>query len=174
MSPIEIRAERPADRPASIDVERAAFEAEEEAAIVEAVRDGEGSFALVADSDGAVVGHVQCSRAWVGEMPVVALGPIGVLPARQGEGVGSALVRAALEQARQRGECAVILLGAPDFYGRFGFGPGADLGLRNPFTGVQADGFVIEEQHFQVVVLDDRARGLAGGSRWHPAFGQPG
>ena len=50
-------------------------------AIVEAVRDEEGSFALVAEEDGELVGHIQLSRAWVGENPLLALGPIGVVPA---------------------------------------------------------------------------------------------
>ena len=74
-------------------VEREAFGGSEEAEIVRAVQDLEGSFGLVAEDDGVVVGHVQLSRAWIGSDPVLALGPIGVLPARQGQGIGSALVR---------------------------------------------------------------------------------
>jgi putative acetyltransferase len=172
---VEIRLERPEDRRASLAVERAAFGAsgDAEAAIVEAVRDDEGSFALVADDDGDVVAHVQLSRAWIGEDAVLALGPIGVVPDRQGEGIGSALMRAALEEARARDGTAVILLGDPAFYPRYGFEPASALGWRNPFTGVQPDGFVIEEEDFMVAVLDDRARALAGPVRWHPAFGQP-
>ena len=50
------------------------------------MRDLEGSFALVAEDDGGIVGHVQMSRAWIGETPALSLGPIGVLPARQAEG----------------------------------------------------------------------------------------
>jgi predicted N-acetyltransferase YhbS len=59
-----VRLETPADRAASVEVERAAFGSEQEPGIVEEVRDEEGSFALVAEEeDGAVVGHVQLSRA---------------------------------------------------------------------------------------------------------------
>jgi putative acetyltransferase len=167
-----VRLERPEDRPASIEVERSAFGQSLEASIVEAVRDEPGSFALVADDDGVVIGHVQMSRAWVGTDEVLALGPIGVAPDRQGAGSGAALLAAALEEARRRGEAAVILLGSPAYYGRLGFRPAATLGLANPFAGAQEDGFVIEEPDFQVAVLDDeRVARLAGEVRWHPAFG---
>ena len=45
----------------------------------------------------------------------------GVLPARQRQGIGSALVREALDQAREQGASGVVLVGDPGFYGRFGF-----------------------------------------------------
>ena len=139
---------------------------------MEAVREEPGSFALVAEHDGAMIGHVQMSRAWVGADEVIALGPIAVSPDHQGAGTGSALVAAALEEARRRGEGAVILLGSPAYYGRLGFQPGATLGLANPFAGEHDDGFVIDERDFQVAVLDpERAARLAGEVRWHPAFG---
>jgi putative acetyltransferase len=167
-----VRPERPDDRATSLDIERAAFGGEEEAAVVATVRDIPTSFAFVAEHEGTLVGHVQFSIAWVGNRPVFALGPIAVVPDRQGQGIGRALIEAGLAEARARAVCAVIVLGAPDLYGRFGFQPGASLGLTNPFAGVQEGGFVIEEEDFQVAVLDvERASELAGPVRWHPAFG---
>jgi putative acetyltransferase len=168
---VRIHLEQPADREASLEVERAAFESDTEASIVIAVRDEEGSFALVAEEGGTVVGHVQLSRAWVGADPVLALGPVGVMPDRQGRGIGRALLEAAAAEARDRNEIAVILLGDPSLYPRFGYQPASCLGLRNPFAGVQPDGFVIAEEDFMILPLDDRASRLAGGVRWHPAFG---
>jgi putative acetyltransferase len=170
-----VRLEEPGDRGASLEVDRAAFGSDEEPAIVEAVRDEEGSFALVAEEDGAVVGHVQLSRAWVGETPVLALGPVGVLPDRQHRGIGSELMRTALEEARVRGEIAVVLFGDPDFYLRFGFEPGAAFGLRNPYTGrTLPGGIVVRDENLMLAPLDDRARALAGEVRWHPALTLPG
>jgi predicted N-acetyltransferase YhbS len=90
----------------------------------------------VAELDGELVGDVQLSRAWIGENAVLALGPIGVLPDRHGQGIGSALMWAALEASKANGEAAVILLGSQAFYPRFGFEPASWLGWRNPFTGV--------------------------------------
>jgi len=169
---VNVRLERSEDREASLAVERVAFEGPLEADIAEAVRDEKGAFALVADIGGVVVGHVQLSRAWIGGSNVVALGPIGVLPDRQGRGVGTALVGEALDEAARRGEPAVILLGAPDYYGRFGFVPGSLYGLRNPFAGETEQGFTIAEEDFQIAVLDEtRASELSGEVRWHAAFG---
>lgn len=167
-----VRPEEPRDREASIEVERAAFGSIEEPAIVEAVRDLDGSFALVAVEEDEVIGHVQCSRAFVGAGEVLALGPIGVMPAAQGRGVGTALVAAALDEARRRGECAVILLGAPSYYGARGFRPAAERRWANPFAGSTDAGSTIAEEDLQVAVLDEaRAARLAGAVRWHPAFG---
>ncbi|MGD8340627.1 MAG: N-acetyltransferase, partial [Gammaproteobacteria bacterium] len=49
------------------------------------------------------------------------LGPLAVVPSRQRHGIGSALVRAGLESARESGVDLVCVLGDPRFYGRFGF-----------------------------------------------------
>jgi putative acetyltransferase len=168
---VNVRLEREEDRTAAIEVQRAAFGSETEVAIVVAIRDEDGSFALVAEEDGRLVGHVQLSRAWVGSTAILALGPIGVLPERQGQGIGRALIEAAVEEARSRGEAAMILLGDPRLYPRFGFEPASRYGLQNPFAGVQADGFVTAEEDFMILPLDERIPALAGQVRWHPAFG---
>ncbi|MDP9185577.1 MAG: N-acetyltransferase, partial [Actinomycetota bacterium] len=162
-----IRPELPEDQPSSIEIERAAFGTPEEATIVERVRDEPGSWALVAEVDGEVVGHVQMSAARIGDDSVLALGPIGVLPAYQRRGIGSSLIAAALAGAVERGSAAVILLGSPSFYGSRGFEPAATYGLANPFATLLPDGFEIVEEHFQIAVLDvDRLREMSGIVRW--------
>lgn len=173
MSEVTVRPEEPWDREASLGVERLAFGASDEAEIIERVRDEAGSLALVAVDGDRIIGHAQLSRAWIGELPVLALGPIGAVPERQGAGIGSSLVRSALEEARRLGEAAVILLGSQDYYPRFGFVPAASMGLRNPFAGVQESGFVVEEEDFMVATLVEPGLAFAGEVRWHPAFGEP-
>jgi putative acetyltransferase len=171
---MKIRLEEPGDQGAVTEVERLAFDSDVEPAIVDAVRGERGSFALVAEDGDEVVAHVQLSRAWIGDDQVLALGPIAVHPRRQARGIGSALIRAAMDEARRRGESAVILLGSPAFYPRFGFAPATSFGLRNPFVGTNDSGFVIHEEDFMLAPLDDGARSWSGRVRWHPAFGQPG
>jgi predicted N-acetyltransferase YhbS len=169
-----IRLEERSDRASSLEVERAAFDSEEEPGVIEAVRDEPGSFAVVAEEDGEIVGHVQFSRGWIGEASVVALGPVGVLPDRQRRGIGSDLIREGLAEAARRGERIAIVLGGPDYYRCFGFEPGLGVGLRNPFAGELPGGFVIAEEDFMVATLGERTEPLHGDVRLHPAFGQAG
>jgi len=92
--------------------------------IVEALRAaGALELSLVADSGGDVVGHVAFSAAEIGGLSTgwFLLGPVAVRPARQGEGIGRALVETGLDALRSRGASGCVLVGDPAFYGRFGF-----------------------------------------------------
>lgn len=81
------------------------------------------TLSLVAEADGAVVGHVAFSPVSVsdGSPDWYGLGPISVEPARQGEGIGGMLVREGLERLKALGAAGCVLLGDPAYYGRFGF-----------------------------------------------------
>lgn len=94
-----------------------------EPAIVETLRaDGQLALSLVAESGGTLVGHLALSPAGVGrERDWLLLGPVGVLPDRQGRGVGSGLVRESMAWARKNGAHGIVLVGDAAFYGRFGF-----------------------------------------------------
>ncbi|GAA1779816.1 N-acetyltransferase [Streptomonospora arabica] len=81
---------------------------------------------------GPVVGHVVCTRGYVGTTAALGLGPIGVAPGCQGRGIGSALMHAVLGAADARSEPLVALLGEPGYYRRFGFRPAAELGVVAP------------------------------------------
>lgn len=87
---------------------------------------------LVAEDSGVVVGHVVCTRGDLDGAPALGLGPLSVLPERQGTGVGSLLVRAVLAAAAERGEETVVLLGEPAYYQRFGFVPATTEGIEAP------------------------------------------
>jgi putative acetyltransferase len=90
---------------------------------------------LVAEVGGSVVGHVLCTRARIGDEPALGLGPIGVLPSLQGSGVGSALMHAVLGAADALDEPAVVLLGDPGFYSRFGFVAASEHGVTPKLQG---------------------------------------
>ena len=60
---------------------------------------------------------------------VVSLSPVSVRPDVQRRGVGSALIRSAIERADQRGEPLIVLEGSPAYYPRFGFRPARELGI---------------------------------------------
>jgi len=145
---MNIRPELPDDVPTIRAINDAAFEQEEEGAIVDAIRDaGCDSVSLVAEEDGAVVGHILFSPAVVEgpERPVVGMGlaPMAVAPDRQRDGIGSRLVRAGLEMLRERGCPFVIVLGHPEYYPRFGFEPASRHGLTCQWEGVPDEAFLI-------------------------------
>jgi len=85
--------------------------------------------AFVACAGDAVVGHVVCTRARVGDDPALVLGPLSVHPDHQARGVGSALVHTVLGGADALGEPLVVLVGDPGYYSRFGFVPASALGI---------------------------------------------
>lgn len=132
---IAIRREEPADIAAVHRVEEAAFERPDEADAVDAVRrNGGATLSLVATIDGEVVGHILFSPVRIepacGATTALALAPLAVLPAYQGQGVGSELSRAGLEECRALGADLVVVLGHPGYYPRFGFEVASQHGLR--------------------------------------------
>lgn len=140
-----------------------------EASLVDALRADPDAWipelSLVAvDDDDRVIAHVVCSRAWVGEgrRPVLGLGPIGVLPERQGDGIGSALVHAVTAAAEERREPLIGLLGSPDYYGRFGFVRSTEHGIHPPDPAWA--------EYFQVCALADHDPTITGTFRYAPAF----
>lgn len=129
-SKVRIRSESPADVGAIDTVTREAFASAEhsdgtEQDIVAALRGaGTLSVSLVAELCGEIVGHVAASPvrldpAAAGEW--FGIGPLSVWPDRQKQGIGAALMEAALERLGERGAAGVVLLGDPEYYRRFGF-----------------------------------------------------
>ncbi|MFJ9391293.1 GNAT family N-acetyltransferase [Nocardioides sp. NPDC101246] len=106
-----------------------------EATLVGWLREDPGwvpELSLVAEADGEIVGHVVATRGELAGRSALGLGPVSVSPARQRDGVGSALMHAVLGAADALGEPVVVLLGSPDYYGRFGFVPASSLGIEAP------------------------------------------
>ena len=130
-----VRRERASDVLTIAEIHRSAFKGEVETRLVSALRASDAwlpPLSLVAEVDGQVVGHVVCTRAHVGETPALGLGPVGVDPAVQESGVGSALMHAVLGAADALDEPVVVLLGHTDYYPRFGFEPATKFGITPP------------------------------------------
>ena len=79
-----------------------------------------------------MVGHVISTRGWVGDLELLGLGPIGVVPRLQRHGIGSALMQETVSRANAAGERGIALLGGPEYYSRFGFVPSVSLGIEPP------------------------------------------
>jgi len=121
------------------------------------------ALSLVATGPGGeVTGHVLCTRGHVGDVPVLALGPLAVRPDRQRAGVGSALMHAVLGAGDALGEPLVALLGDPGYYGRFGFRLGRDCQITPPVAAWQP--------HFQVRLLTAYRPSVRGAFRYAEPF----
>ncbi|MBY6240188.1 GNAT family N-acetyltransferase [Methylosinus sp. Sm6] len=124
-----IRDETPDDHRAIHGVVDAAFahmpySNQKEGDLVDALRGaGALTLSLVAEEAGEILGHVAVSPVTIDGAALgwFGLGPLAVLPARQRQGVGSALIEAALSRLRAAGAAGCVVFGEPAFYGRFGF-----------------------------------------------------
>jgi len=172
VAPLVVRREGPEDRAAARRVEWRAFggdaaEPPVEVTLLDALRESDAwipELSLVAVLDGEVVGHVVCTRGHVDGRPALGLGPIGVEPAHQGDGVGSALVHAVVAAAEAMGEPLVALLGSTEYYGRFGFVPAHELGVDAPDPAWG--------DHFQVRTLASHSNDLRGSFEYAAPFSE--
>jgi putative acetyltransferase len=166
---LAIRPETPADHAAVDAIVAAAFARPDEARLVAALRPlARPQVSLVATEGERVVGHVFFSPV-TADTPapglglVMGLAPLAVAPDRQRAGIGSALTRAGLDACRGLGAAAVIVLGHPEYYARFGFRPAADFALRSEYGG--GDSFMALE------LVRGALTGTRGMLRYRPEFG---
>lgn len=148
---MEIRPERPDDFDRIDAVIRAAFSRhpDEVMLLIDRTRASENAVpagTLVAVDGDEVIGWIGLS--YVGLVGgtrdrLLDLGPLGVRPDRQGEGVGSALVEAQIAVVEAMGEPALMVEGIPEYYPRFGFEPGASLGYEKPFASIPDAAFMV-------------------------------
>jgi len=162
-----IRGEEQRDWAAVHTVNISAFETPAEANLVDALRDQvEPLVSLIAEDNGAIVGHIMFSPVSLSNHPalrIMGLAPMAVIPKHQRKGIGSALVRAGLEQCKQLGFGAVVVLGHPAYYPRFGFSPSARFGI-----GCEYD---VPEEVFMVVELHSGfLEDVSGKVKYHRAF----
>ena len=163
---VSIRLEEPRDAADVRETHEQAFGTLIEARLVDALRGAPHSLSLVATMNDRVVGHILFMPVTI-EPPVTVrvagLAPMAVRPMYQRQGVGSQLVRAGLEECRQRGYTAVVVVGHPEYYPRFGFVPAHKKGLDCEFP--------VPQEAFMVFELDAGAlTGLRGVVRYRAEF----
>lgn len=151
---MEVRAEQPEDISAIRRVNVAAFGRENEADLVERLRGAANTLSFVAVNAGQIVGHVffspvttegECDR----DILMLGLAPMAVQPEYQRQGIGSRLIRHGLDVCRQSGCQAVVVLGHPDYYPRFGFIPAVQKGLKCEYP--------VPDEVFMVLELEPNA-----------------
>jgi putative acetyltransferase len=164
--PFFVRPESTDDPEQIHSVHRMAFGQRDEAQLVDDLREGGHSvLSLVALVDDCIVGHVLFSPIRIvgeqREIDGLALAPVAVLPDYQGQGIGSALIRAGLSMAREQGHHIVIVLGEPAYYRRFGFRPELTKHLSAPYAG---------EAFMALELLEGALHGVSGDVVYSPPF----
>lgn len=169
---LTIRPEVPGDFPAVARVHGRAFDGEDEARLVDALRRSDAfvpGLSLVAAERAEVVGHILFTRICIKDGGVtreaLALAPLAVLPERQRRAIGSALVERGLAECRRLGHRIVIVLGHPEYYPRFGFTPAGERGLRGPFP-VRPEAFMV------LGLVPGALDGVRGEIEYPPEFGR--
>jgi putative acetyltransferase len=162
---IKIREERPADLAAIRDVNQRAFEQDQEANIVDALRsNGAALLSLVATLNGQVVGHIMYSPITVGgEVTGAALGPMAVLPEHQRQGIGSKLVVTGNRKLKDAGCPFIIVLGHANYYPRFGFRPASTYRIKCEWE--------VSDNVFMMLVLDqEKMHNVSGLAKYRHEF----
>ena len=151
---MEVRAERPEDLAAIRRVNIAAFGRESEANLVDRLRGATSTFSFVAVESAQIVGHILFSSVAIeGEcdehLLILGLAPLAVLPENQRQGIGSSLIQQSLEECARLGCKAVVVLGHPKYYPKFGFVPAKEKGLRCEYA--------VPDEAFMVLELENGA-----------------
>ena len=146
---------------------RAAFDTGSEADLVDRLRERANPFiSLVADDGGSIVGHILFTPVTLSghaNLRLLGLAPMAVVPSAQRRGIGSALVCAGLERCRKEGAAAVVVLGHPAYYPRFGFSAASGFGIRSEYD--------VPDEAFMALELEAGSlRGRTGTIRYHDAF----
>jgi len=163
-----IRKETPEDIAAIRHVNEQAFGGTVEADIVERLRArGVLTLSLVSIQDNEIIGHIAFSPVKVesedSSFEAIALAPMAILPAYQYRGIGSQLVHAGLEECRRLGYKAVVVLGHPDYYPRFGFVAASTFNLKCEYP-------VPDEASMALELRKGALTNISGTVKYQPEF----
>jgi putative acetyltransferase len=146
-----IRPETPGDYPGVARVNVAAFDEENEAHLIELIRQTDlyvPGLSLVAVEGDQVIGHVMFSyvllETAVGEVRILDLAPLAVDPDHQGRRVGAVLTGHGLDLIEEQGEPLVLVEGIPAYYPRFGFVRASRHGITPPSPGIPDEAFMVK------------------------------
>lgn len=163
-----IRPEQSADIPAIHEVVAQAFQqafgSTAEADLVDQLRaNGKAIVSLVAVKDDQLVGHILFSEVTLGDATIIGLAPLAVLPGRQKQGIGAQLTSAGIAACHDAGYTAMVVLGHPEYYARFGFVPASRFGITSEYD--------VRDEVFRVLELQPGAlANCAGVARYQPEF----
>jgi len=166
---MNIREEKDSDKEIIWKVNAEAFETEAEANLVNALRDSGIHFiSLVAEEDEEIVGHIIFTPVeLMGDdsgLKLMGLAPMAVLTKLRKKGIGSQLVKTGIEKCSTQGYDAVVVLGYPEYYPKFGFVPSVKYGIKSEYD--------VHDEAFMVLELKEGSlKDKNGVIKYHAAFG---
>lgn len=166
-----IRKEETKDYGSIYSVVKKAFESAEHADgneqdLVNALRSGEAyipELSLVAEIDGKIAAHIMFTKAKVGDMTVLALAPLSVLPEYQRQGIGTALIKEGHRIAGELGYEYSIVLGSEKFYPKSGYLPADIFSIKAPFD--------VPRENFMACRINENASAVHGVIKYAEEFG---
>ena len=166
---MNIRKEKDSDKENIWKVNAEAFETEAEANLVNALRDSGIPFiSLVAEEEAEIVGHILFTPVELvgndSDLKLMGLAPMAVLPKLQKKGIGSQLVKTGIENCSTQGYDAIVVLGHPEYYPKFGFVPSVRYGIKSEHD--------TPDEAFMVLELKESSlKNKNGIIKYHAAFG---
>ena len=165
---MNIRDEKISDKEDIWKLNSAVFETEAEANLVNALRDSGCEFiSLVAETKEKIVGHILFTPVKLtgneNKLKIMGLAPMAVMNQYQNRGIGSKLVKAGLEHCRLLGYDAVVVLGHPNYYPKFGFTPSIKYGIKSEYN--------VSDEVFMILELSPESlRDQKGIIKYHKEF----
>jgi len=166
MRDIIIRKEKLKELQQIWEVNSAAFETNAEADLVNRLRNcGVDFLSLIAKLDEEIVGHILFTEVTLenSDLKIIGLAPMAVKPKYQNSGIGSVLVKQGLKECIANGYKAVIVLGHPNYYPKFGFVPSIKFGIKSGYD-VPDEVFMIKE------LVENSLDGVNGIVKYHEEF----
>ena len=165
---MNIRKEQASDIEKIWAINSEAFETDAEANLVNALRDSGCTFiSLVADIQNKLVGHILFTPVELtdneNKLKILGLAPMAVLSQHQNTKIGSKLVNAGLEHCQSLGYDAVVVLGHPDYYPKFGFVPSVKFGIKSEYE-------VPDEVFMVLELVPECLKNHAGVIKYHEVF----
>jgi len=165
-----IRLEAKEDSSVIREINRKAFQTDAEANLIEALRKSNVPIiSLVAECSDIIVGHILFSEVNLDDhcpdIKISGLAPMAILPEYQRKGIGSQLVIEGIKVCLDAGYSAIVVLGHPQFYPRFGFEPSTNFNIQSEFD-VPDEVFMIKE------LTKDALTNCSGTINYHDAFKQ--